>query len=280
MPIDSHRDITRINYQDTPLDIHYQSFGNEDNSVIILLHPSPLSSNFMIPMLPVFEQKHHVIAWDAPGYGDSSKLSETTQSIEPYIDCLALFMESLSIDSAIIYGNATGAQIAIEFSKKYPDKTVKLLLENVAWFHDEERAAMLESYFPDLSPSADGSHLVKTWEIVNNLFKYFPWYDKSESAKLTTTTPPLDVLQAMFVDYVKAGSSYADAYIAAINNERPAQLQAVSVKTDIVLWQDSIIYRFCQRVLNIELPAHIVIHSVNSGIDNRIAQLTDLISEE
>ncbi|XQW83433.1 alpha/beta fold hydrolase [Thalassotalea piscium] len=274
-----NRSFVSIEHQQSKLDIHYRTCGDKSNTAIFLLHPSPLSSAFMVPLLKAFGQSHFAIAWDAPGYGDSSKLAQANGMLDNYIDCLAKFMDNLNIDKGIIYGNATGAQIAIEFAKKYPDKTVKLVLENVAVFHDDERASMLEQYFPDLTPCADGQHLQHTWKMVNNLFTYFPWYDESDSAKLTTPFPPLEVLQTTFVDYVKAGVNYADAYIAAINNERPEQLIQVAKPTEIVLWQDSIIFRFCQRLLTIDLPDNIQIHQVASGMETRVSKLLSIITE-
>ena len=273
-----NRFITTIEYQDQALDIHYRSYGNKLNPPIILLHPSPLSSAFMVPLLELFGQSHYVIAWDAPGYGDSSKLASADQTLRHYVECLALFMAKIDIDKAIIYGNATGAQIAIEFSKQYPEQTVQLLLENVACFDEQERQAMLAQYFPDLSPQADGQHIQQTWKMVNNLFKYFPWYDESQQAKLHIPLPSTEVLQATFIDYIKAGKQYADAYIAAMNNERPEQLTSITKPTQILIWQDSILYHYCQRLNNLALPTNITLHQVSSGMENRMTTLISQLS--
>jgi pimeloyl-ACP methyl ester carboxylesterase len=269
-----------IHYQESALDIHYRVCGNEANDPIIVLHPSPLSSGFMVPLLSVFGQTHYAIAWDAPGYGDSSKLPNPKQSLVPYIDCLALFMEAQGIDRAIIYGNATGAQIAVEFSKKYPEKTVKLLLENVTLFDEDETTLFLKNYFPDLSPKENGQHLEDTWKIVNNLFKFFPWYEQTETTALNVPEPPVEVLQATLIDYLKAGVTYSDAYIAAIKNERADKISAVNVHTDIVVWQDSIVYKYCCRLNELVLPTNMTIHKVSSGMDKRIAKLKALISNK
>lgn len=267
-----------INLAQQAINIHYRFTGEQHKTPIILLHPSPLSSTFMEPMLSLFGQSHKAIAWDSPGYGNSDKLAESKQSLAPYIDSLALFMDALEIDSAIIYGNATGAQIAVEFAKKYPNKAQRLILENVALFNETERSEMLASYFPDLSPKEGGQHLQITWQMVERLFKSFPWYDHSPSAQLITPMPPLEVLQATFVDYVKAGKNYADAYIAAINNEKPEQISNIPVKADILLWQDSIIYRFCQRLNEIELAKHTKLHHVTSGMPARFDKLKQLLT--
>jgi pimeloyl-ACP methyl ester carboxylesterase len=268
---------TSITHQGSMLNIHYRTCGQYSDNVVIMLHPSPLSSTFMQPLMPILAQEHLAIAWDAPGYGDSDKLAKPDKTFTPYIECLALFIEALGHSNVIIYGNATGAQLAIEFSKQHPDKVQRLILENVAWFYPEEQQQMLANYFPDLTPTSDGKHLEKTWQIVTNLFQYFPWYDHTQQAKLTTPMPPVEVLQATFTDYVKAGSTYADAYMAAIKNEEISRLQAVTTKADIILWQDSIIYKFAQRLQDAELPSHIQLHLVESGMENRMAHLNSLM---
>ncbi|MBU2919608.1 alpha/beta hydrolase [Psychrosphaera sp. F3M07] len=271
----------RLNEQE--LNIHYRTVGNNTDPMVFLLHPSPLSSAFMLPIMQVFAQAgYYAIAWDAPGYGDSDKLSTGGETLKEYCDSLAEFIQCFITDdsnTAKIYGNATGAQIAIEFSKQYPELCHQLILENAAIFTDDERDEFMQHYFPDLSPKQDGSHLTTTWQIVNQLFQYFPWYDTSEKAKLLTAKPPLSVLQATFADYLKAGEGYGNAYKAALYNEIPAQIQSVTCNSDIVLWNDSMLKKYSARLLDVALPKNIKLHLVESGIEQRFATLTDLIKK-
>jgi len=261
------------------INIKYLKSGS-GNKTLIVLHPSPLSANFMKPFIQLASQAgYQVYAWDAPGYGDSEALPTGGETLQEYTDALAKFMSSLNISSAAIYGNATGAQIAIEFSKAYPDLCDRVLLENAALFTDKERTEFFQHYFPDLSPKEDGSHLTLTWQMVNQLFQYFPWYDTSEQAKLASPIPPIEVIQATFNDYLKAGTGYANAYKAALNNERPEQIQAVTCKTDILLWQSSIIKKYCDRLLDIELPENIKLHQAETGMNARFDKLTELLKQ-
>ncbi|WP_157117927.1 alpha/beta fold hydrolase [Oceanicoccus sagamiensis] len=56
--------------------IHYRdTSGSPQNTrPIILLHPSPLSSAFMEPLLQLLAPSTRAIAWDTPGYGLSDSL--------------------------------------------------------------------------------------------------------------------------------------------------------------------------------------------------------------
>lgn len=260
--------------------IHYRQYGELKSGElpVILLHPSPLSSAFMVPMLSLLGEGRCAIAWDTPGYGDSEPLLGEGRELADYCQSLLNFLDALHIDKAIIYGNATGAQIGIEFAKLVPQRVSRLVLENSAWFYDDERDAMLKRYFPDLTPTGDGEHLQQIWHIVSRLFTAFPWYDTSDAAKLNLPPMPNALLQQVALDYQKAGQHYADAYIAALHNEKPEQLALVGVPTTVLISPDSPIYRFSARLLEAELPQHIRCIEVNAGHQNRLNALTDIVN--
>ena len=176
---------------------HYQTVGGKDAESqwqihyreagvgipIILLHPSPTSSVFMEPLIELFARHGRAIAWDTPGYGQSDKLPCDTEGLDPYVQALNEFITRLGLDRPVIYGSATGAQLAIEYGKAYPKNTRGLILYNAAWFYDSERDAIMESYFPDISPQEDGSHLQLVWKMATQVYRYFPWYDRSSPVK-------------------------------------------------------------------------------------------------
>ena len=98
--------------------IHYRHQGQ--GYPVILLHPSPLSSAFMTPLITAWSANCHCLAWDTPGYGQSDPLPGEDLSLSPYVESLAGFIRTLELEPPVIYGSATGAQIAIEFGKTYP----------------------------------------------------------------------------------------------------------------------------------------------------------------
>ena len=118
--------------------IHYRQAGK--GAPVVLLHPSPFSSQFMTPLIQLFATHSLAIAWDTPGYGQSDALPTAAPGLDPYVEALHNFIDALGLSKPVIYGSATGAQIAIEYARKYPKHVRGLLLENVAWFFDEERS--------------------------------------------------------------------------------------------------------------------------------------------
>ena len=233
---------------------HYREAGQ--GSPVLMLHPSPLSSGFMQPLMVELADIARVIAPDTPGYGMSDPLPEPPDDLQGYVAWLAGFLDALELETITLYGSATGAQIAIEFARAFPGRVRHVLLDNAVHFEETERADIMQHYFPSLAPQADGSHLQLAWRIADALFRRFPWYDESAAAA-GSPEPPVSVVHATAMGYLQAGEDYARAYRAAFNNERAENLQAVPVPTDIIRWQGSILRAFADRLDGYDWPAHI-----------------------
>lgn len=249
--------------------VHYRRAG--EGAPILMLHPSPLSSAFLEPLINFLSDEFDVIAMDTPGYGDSDPLAAPDDSLLPYLDVIGELLEALDLKKTLLYGNATGAQLAIESAKRFPGKINGVVLENAAAFTDTEREAMLGPYFPDLTPCDDGAHLALVWQIARQTFQFFPWYDTSEQARVADSEPPEALVQAVAMAYLRAGPDYARAYRAAFANERPEQLAAVTVPVQVLLWEDSILLDYSRRLQQAQMPENVEFIGVAPGIEARYA---------
>lgn len=68
-----------------------------------------------------------VIAWDAPGAGRSSDPPETFR-LPDYADCLAGFVEALSLERPHVAGLSFGAGLAIQLYDRHPELARSLIL--------------------------------------------------------------------------------------------------------------------------------------------------------
>ncbi len=252
---------------------------DSDQSQVVLLHPSPLCSGFMVPIMELLADEHQVVAWDTPGYGQSDSLPEQGDGLEKYVEALHLFLTELGIRKPVLYGSATGAQIAIEYAKAYPENLNGMVLENAAWFTEQERESILTEYFPDISAKDDGSHLIDVWKMVSQLYQFFPWFDTSESSRVSNIEPPTNLKHQTLMSYFTAGPEYYLAYKAAFMNERPEQLRGVTVPTHLLRWQSSILKKYVDRLDDAGLPANIQMKFADAGIENRFAQLKDSVAK-
>lgn len=247
---------------------------------LILLHPSPLSSLWMEPVMQVLPDGVAAIAPDTPGYGASDPLARPTEDLSGYVGWLRNFIDALGHERVGIYGSATGAQIAIEFARAWPETTQFLVLDNSAHFTAEERESMLVRYFPDLSPRQDGSHLQAAWEMVSALWQWFPWYEQDEAHRIGAAgAVPPEALQSMLLEQLRAGSDYARAYKAAMNNEDADRLLEVAVPVRVIRWQGSILRQYADRYDEFAWPANIRMAHCGPAMEQRLAAIHEAVEQ-
>jgi pimeloyl-ACP methyl ester carboxylesterase len=253
---------------------HYRTAGQ--GMPLVVLHPSPMSSAFMVPVIDTVSDRCRVLAPDTPGYGATDPLPEPGEDLTPYVNWLRAFVDAQGLDDFLLYGSATGAQIAIEFAHIFPGRLRHLVLDNAVHFTDAERADIMARYFPDIAPRDDGSHLAETWAMAKGLFRSFPWYEEPETA---LPEPPLAVVQATALAYLVAGEDYARAYKAAFNNERAERVQSLSVPTTVLRWAGSLLRQQADRLDDFDWPPHITMRHSDAGVEARFATLRSVIAE-
>ncbi|MEM8890479.1 MAG: hypothetical protein AAGD28_21055, partial [Bacteroidota bacterium] len=168
-------------------------------------------------------------------------------------DYMPIFHElfaGLGLRKFAIYGSATGAQLAIRYGLTYPKEVEHIFLDNAAHFTDEQYEKIMENYFPDLSPQYDGSHLVKMWNIVRDMFRYFPWYMRDESFKLNLPPLPAAVYHRVAMDFLQAGANYNLAYKAAFAHERVANVKSLKVPATVFKHKASIVLPYIKQLID------------------------------
>ena len=108
------------------LRIAYERVG--DGPALVLVHgyvgDGPTTWR---PQLDALSDEFTVIAWDAPGAGQSSDPPDDF-GIAGYADCLAGFIDVLGFASANIVGLSFGGALAIEFCRRHPRVPSSLIL--------------------------------------------------------------------------------------------------------------------------------------------------------
>lgn len=246
---------------------HYKKAGS--GNVLVLLHPSPRNSNLFLPLMQQLQNNFLVIAPDLPGYGLSEPLKESIKDIYSYVPFLKEFIQSFKSNKVLLYGTATGAQLAIALGIMHPNLCHHIFLDNIAHFTEEERAEILDNYFIDISAKSDGSHLQALWQHVCDSCLYFPWYKKQSANKIADSLPSLPILQTLVTDYLQAGTNYAQAYKAAFNNERIEIVTKLTTPTTIFEWQASPLLTYMQRITQTVLSNNFKVVKTESNISER-----------
>jgi pimeloyl-ACP methyl ester carboxylesterase len=98
---------------------------------VVLLHGIGSSSASWVPLfsaLPGF----HLMAWDAPGYGESTPLAAKAPLASDYASALADMLDALGLQRVFLVGHSLGALIAGAFAAKHPERVRALVLADPA----------------------------------------------------------------------------------------------------------------------------------------------------
>ena len=114
--------------------IVYYEAGQGSN--VILIHGLGADASSWMMNISALSEKHHVLALDQIGFGQSSK-PLVDYKIGTFVDFLQEFMRVLSIPKASLVGNSLGGWIAADFAARHPEMVEKLILVDAAGVKQE-----------------------------------------------------------------------------------------------------------------------------------------------
>jgi pimeloyl-ACP methyl ester carboxylesterase len=259
----------RSHYVDVAgLQLHLRVGG--EGPPVVMLHPSPLSSTAILPIAEELAHHFRVYAFDTPGYGLSDPLPRKPESLDDYLPVFAQALDALGLARICLYGCATGAQFAVEFAKRWPARVELLMLDTAGHIDADECERIVRDYFPDVTPQPDGRHLVTLWQMVRDLFVFFPWCDARDVSRVDRDLPPPAVMHGMLLDYLRAGARYDWAYRPAFYNERAERTRAVRVPVVLTRWQGSIALRITDALIDSGLPPNFEVLRLGPSMAERI----------
>lgn len=107
------------------ISLYYQEKG--EGEPLFLLHGNGEDGTYFVNQLSFFSDKYRVIAVDTRGHGKSPR-GTAPFTMDQFAADLQALMEKLQISRAIILGFSDGANIAMKFALKYPDRVKALIL--------------------------------------------------------------------------------------------------------------------------------------------------------
>ena len=196
--------------------VHYHRAG--EGPAVVLLHASACSAKVMREPLEVFATHFTALAFDTPGFGLSDLLPLDQPEIADFADALADTLQALGIDHAAVYGRHTGAQIAVEFAARHPDKCAMALTDGYPVFSGTDAWSKVDEYLQPLRPTFDGAHLVWAWFRYRDQHVFWPWNEQSRAHRADTDVPDDGFLHRGVVELLEAGDSYRVGYAAAFRH--------------------------------------------------------------
>ena len=116
--------MTRVSHLDlNGLRVAYRREGR--GPAVVLLHRFTQDSRVWAPQLANLSDRFTVIAWDAPGAGQSTD-PPSTYAISDWADTLAQLLDAEDLARAHIVGLSWGGLLAQEFYRQYPSRVSSL----------------------------------------------------------------------------------------------------------------------------------------------------------
>ncbi|HKP84657.1 MAG TPA: alpha/beta hydrolase [Blastocatellia bacterium] len=106
--------------------VHYKSLGKGDQA-LVFVHGWTCNMNFWDSQVPAFADKTRVIAIDLPGHGQSDK-PQASYTMDFFARAIDAVLRDAKVEKAALVGHSMGTPVIRQFYRKYPQKTLALVI--------------------------------------------------------------------------------------------------------------------------------------------------------
>lgn len=187
---------------------------------LVLLHGAPADSRTWQWMLPDLARDHTVVAWDAPGFGQSADIDDTWRAAQ-FADALASFIDVLSLERPHLVGHSFGTMIALTLCQRHSGLAASLVLIGgyAGW-----------------AGSLPAEEVTRRLEMFLHMADLGDAFDPKSYPGLFTDLIPADrdqALETMMRENIRPATIRAAGYIGAETDLRPV-LPTVDIPTLIL----------------------------------------------
>ena len=106
--------------------IHYQSYG-EGSDAFVLVHGWSSNLTAWGYQIPDLAKRGRVIALDLPGHGQSDK-PQLAYTMDHFAAAIDAVLKDAKVERGVILGHSMGTPVARQFYRKYPKKTLAIVI--------------------------------------------------------------------------------------------------------------------------------------------------------
>lgn len=106
--------------------IHYQSYG-KGSEALVLIHGWTCNLDNWRDQIPELSKRSRVIAIDLPGHGQSDK-PQLRYTMDLFARAVDAVMRDAGVKRAVLVGHSMGTPVARQFYRKYPKKTLAIVI--------------------------------------------------------------------------------------------------------------------------------------------------------
>ena len=104
---------------------------------LVCLHGIGSNAESFAPLLAELPEDWDVIAWNAPGYGESEPLGADWPVESDYAKALGRFLDALGLDMVTLLGHSLGTLMAAQFAALHPERVTEMVLGACACGHGQ-----------------------------------------------------------------------------------------------------------------------------------------------
>lgn len=144
--------------------VHYENHG-KGREALVFVHGWTCNLNFWARQTPAFEDKTRVIAIDLPGHGQSDKF-DASYTMDLFARAVDAVLADAGVDRAVLVGHSMGTPVIREFYRKFPRKTLALVIVDgpLRPFGDRK---MMEQF---LAPLRGSNYKEAATRFIENMF--------------------------------------------------------------------------------------------------------------
>ena len=207
--------------------IHYSVQGKGEPA-LVFIHCWGCDRNLWENQVPEFAKKYRVVAIDLPGHGQSGQ-GRKNWSIESYGDDVKTVVTKLDIKRVVLIGSSMGAPIALEATRRMPERVAAIVPVDSLQDVDQKIAPeQLEAVMKQLQADYKGA----VTALMNQFFfsPQTPAAVKERVLREATSRPPemaIAILRGIFAYDSIPALRETKVPIHAINGDRsPTNLEA------------------------------------------------------
>ena len=106
--------------------IHYVNYG-KGSEALVLIHGWTMNVDNWRDQIPDLAKRNRVIAIDLPGHGQSDK-PQITYSMDLFARAVDAVLRDAKVKRAVLVGHSMGTPVARQFYRKYPEKTLGIVI--------------------------------------------------------------------------------------------------------------------------------------------------------
>ena len=106
--------------------VHYLNYGKGD-AALVLIHGWTMNVDNWRDQIPDFANRSRVLAIDLPGHGQSDK-PQVSYTMDYFARAVEAVMRDAKVKRGVLVGHSMGTPVARQFYRKYPEKTLAIVI--------------------------------------------------------------------------------------------------------------------------------------------------------